>query len=143
MRVLERYATDRTKEAAPATVQYELSVLRRAMNLAVKQGRLASRPTFPEIQVRNARTGFFEQAEFEAVVNELPDPLKYLALVGYYTGARPPATRSGPGYLNTGRCSSAGTGAPKSSSATPSPVRPTSGRRWLVSMTCRAGREAP
>ena len=82
------YATDRLKEAAPATVKYELSLLRRAMTLAVKQGRLISRPAFPEIQVHNARVGFFEQAEFEAVVHELPEALKRIALVGYYTGWR-------------------------------------------------------
>jgi integrase len=76
------------KEAAPATVKYELSLLRRAMNLAVKQGRMTSRPTFPEIEVHNARVGFFEQAEFDSVVHELPEPLKRIALVGFYTGWR-------------------------------------------------------
>ena len=87
-RALEQYATDRLKEAAPATVKYELALLRRAMTLAVKRGGLASRPAFPEIGVQNARVGFFEPAEFEAVVKELPDPLKRIALVGYYTGWR-------------------------------------------------------
>ena len=85
---LEQYATDRLQEAASATVKYELSLLRRAMRLAVKQGRLAMSPAFPEIEVHNARTGFFEQAEFDAVVRELPDPLKRIAVVGYFTGWR-------------------------------------------------------
>jgi integrase len=84
-RALEQYATDRLKEAAPATVKYELALLRRAMTLAVKRGALAARPAFPEIGVQNARVGFFEPAEFEAVIRELPDPLKRIALVGYYT----------------------------------------------------------
>ncbi|HSE67821.1 MAG TPA: site-specific integrase [Gemmatimonadales bacterium] len=87
-RALEHYATDRLKEAARATVKYELAVLRRAMTLAVKRGALAARPSFPEIGVQNARVGFFERAEFEAVVKELPDPLKRIALVGYNTGWR-------------------------------------------------------
>jgi hypothetical protein len=56
---LESYAADRLKEAAPATVQYELAVLRRAMSLAVKKGQLRSRPHFPHVGVHNARTGFF------------------------------------------------------------------------------------
>jgi integrase len=87
-RSLEQYAADRLKEAAPATVKYELALLRRPMTLAVRQGRLAARPGFPEIGVQNARVGFFELAEFEAVVKQLPDPLKRIALVGYYSGWR-------------------------------------------------------
>jgi integrase len=87
-RALEQYATDRLKEAAPATAKYELALLRRAMTIAVKQGRLIARPAFPEIGVQNARVGFFEPAEFEAVVRELPAPIKRVAVVGYYTGWR-------------------------------------------------------
>jgi len=87
-RALDQYAIDRLKEAAPATVKYELALLRRAMTLAVRQGRLTSRPAFPEIGVQNARVGFFEPAEFEAVVRELPAPIKRIAVVGYYTGWR-------------------------------------------------------
>ena len=58
------------------------------MTLAVKQGRLIARPSFPEIQVHNARVGFFEQPEFEAVVHALPEAIKRIALVGYFTGWR-------------------------------------------------------
>ena len=80
---LQKYADERLKEAKPATVKYELAVLRHAM-----KGRVSPRPTFPEIEVRNARTGFFEQAEFGAVVEELPAPFKRIAVVAYYTGWR-------------------------------------------------------
>jgi hypothetical protein len=59
---LKKYATERLEHAAPANVRYELAVLRRAM-----KGRLNPRPDFPSIGVHNARVGFFEQAEFEAV----------------------------------------------------------------------------
>jgi integrase len=69
-------------------VKYGLALLRRAMILAVKQGRLLSRPAFPDIGVQNARVGFLEPAGFEAVINELLDLLKRIALVGYYTGWR-------------------------------------------------------
>ena len=85
---LHTYAVERGKEAAPATVQYELALLRRAFTLVVRQGRLASRPAFPQLQVRNARIGFFEPAEFEAVVRELPPPLRPIAVFGYDTGWR-------------------------------------------------------
>ena len=39
---LESYAAERLKEAAPATVQYELAVLRRAMTLAVRRASFAA-----------------------------------------------------------------------------------------------------
>jgi integrase len=64
-------------------VRYELAVLRRAM-----KGRMNPRPDFPSIGVHNARVGFFEPEEFEAVVRQLPDPLKRIAVVGYNTGWR-------------------------------------------------------
>jgi hypothetical protein len=44
---LESYAAERLREAAPATVQYELAVLRRAMSLAVKKGQLRDRAPLP------------------------------------------------------------------------------------------------
>ncbi|MBA3319117.1 MAG: site-specific integrase [Gemmatimonadales bacterium] len=87
-RLLEQYATARREEAAPATVKYELALLRRAMTLAVRAGLMTSRPAFPEIAVHNARVGFFEQGEFQAVIAELPDSLKRIAIVGYYSGWR-------------------------------------------------------
>jgi integrase len=83
---LESYALGR--QAAPASVRYELAILRRAFSIAVKQGRLATRPAFPTIRVDNARTGFFEGAEFEAVVAELPEPLRNVARFAYHTGWR-------------------------------------------------------
>lgn len=55
---------------AEARAKYELSLLRRGHALMVRQRRLSSRPAFPEIQVHNARVGFFEPAEFDAVVRE-------------------------------------------------------------------------
>jgi integrase len=64
-------------------VRYELAVLRRAM-----KGRMNPRPDFPSIGVHNARVGFFEPEESEAVLRELPDSLKGIAVVGYYTGWR-------------------------------------------------------
>jgi integrase len=80
---LQKYADERLEKAAPATVKYELAVLRHAM-----KGRLTPRPDFPSIGVHNARIGFFEAAEFEAVVKELPAPLKRIAIVAYCTGWR-------------------------------------------------------
>jgi integrase len=87
---LEAYALARleTEHGAPSSVRYELAILRRALSLAVRQGRLATRPAFPTISVDNARQGFFEAAELEAVVAELPEPLRNVARFAYHTGWR-------------------------------------------------------
>ena len=73
---------------APATIRYELSVLRRAFTLAVRAGKATHRPYIPSVAVDNARKGFFEPAEFEAVLRELPEALRPWARFLYYTGWR-------------------------------------------------------
>jgi integrase len=87
-RALAAYAAERREEAKPATVQYELAVLRRAMTVAVQQGRMPSRPPFPHIPVQNARTGWFTKEEMERIVSEIAPPLKNLVIAAYYTGWR-------------------------------------------------------
>jgi integrase len=85
---LESYASERLKEAAPATVQYELAVVRRAMTLAVKKGQLRSRPHFPHVGVHNARTGFFTREEMEKIAAEIGPELGNLVRVAFWTGWR-------------------------------------------------------
>lgn len=78
----------RLDKAAASTIRVELAALSRAMNLAIRAGALASRPIFPTIEVRNTRTGFFEQHEFDAVHRHLPDYVKPVAKFLYLTGWR-------------------------------------------------------
>jgi len=85
---LESYAAERRKEAAPATVQYELAVLRRSMTLAVKKNQLRSRPHFPHVGVHNARTGFFTRDEMEKIATEIGPELGNLVRVAFWTGWR-------------------------------------------------------
>jgi integrase len=85
---LESYASERLKEAAPATVQYELAVLRRAMSLAVRKGQLRTRPPFPHIGVHNARTGFFTHEEMEKIASRIGPQLENLVRVAFWTGWR-------------------------------------------------------
>ena len=75
-------------------MKYELAILRRAFSIAVKQGVLATMPAFPTIRVDNVRTGFFEATELEAVVAELPEPLRNVARFAYHTGWRSGEIRS-------------------------------------------------
>lgn len=83
------YIRSRQEEgAAAATIRYELACLRRAFSLALRAGRAAQVPYIPSVAVDNARKGFFEAAEFEAVEGALPEPLRPLARFLYLTGWR-------------------------------------------------------
>jgi integrase len=72
---------------APATVRYELAVLRRAFRLAHRAGK-AIVPPFPALHVSNTRTGFFERKDFEAVRAQLPVDLQRVVTFAYQTGWR-------------------------------------------------------
>jgi integrase len=54
----------------------------------VREGLLASRPTFPTVHVSNARQGFFERADFDRLCAELPEYLRAAATFAYLTGWR-------------------------------------------------------
>lgn len=76
--------------AARATVNNELAALRRMFSLAVEQ-RLLMRDQAPIIHTpdpRNARVGFFERSDFDAVCAQLPDALRPAIQFGYLTGWR-------------------------------------------------------
>jgi hypothetical protein len=74
---LTAYADARQKEgAAPATFAYELAILRRGFVLAVEQGILHQRPSFPTIRVSNTRTGWASEADVQALLKELAPPLR-------------------------------------------------------------------
>ena len=86
---LAAYVTERlAAKIAPATAQYECAVLRRGFTLAVRARRLPSRPAFPTIAVQNARQGFFEPAQIEALLVELPDYLRPVLRFAVLTGWR-------------------------------------------------------
>jgi integrase len=89
---LTAYARSRLEDgAAPATAANELAALKRGFSLAVRAGRLFHRPAFPTIQLDNARTGFFEESEFRALVAELPEELRAPLTFAYLTGWRVPS----------------------------------------------------
>ena len=83
------YIRHRQEEgAALATIGYELAVLKRAFNLAVRAGKVDRRPYIPGLALDNARQGFFEPADFEAVAAKLPESLRSLMRFLYLTGWR-------------------------------------------------------
>jgi integrase len=72
-----------------ATVNRETQLLHQAYRLAVKRNQLAFAPSIRHLsEVGNVRQGFFEPAEFEAVMAQLPKYLRDFARFGYLTGWR-------------------------------------------------------
>jgi integrase len=73
---------------ANASINRDLSALRRMFNLSIQAGRCAQRPYIPMLRENNARTGFFEADEFLALIRILPEYLKPMITFAYYTGWR-------------------------------------------------------
>jgi integrase len=88
---IERYIEERLKQGkARATVNRETGALRQAFNLAVKRTppKLTRVPYIPMLKEDNARQGFFERAEFEAVAGQLPAQVADVARFAYLSGWR-------------------------------------------------------
>lgn len=73
---------------APASINRGTQLLAQAFRLAVERGRLSTAPRIRRLTERNARQGFFEQSDFDAVVSLLPDYLQDFARFGYFSGWR-------------------------------------------------------
>jgi integrase len=86
---IEGYKATRLAEGkAPATVNRELAALRRAFRLAVEQERLSSAPVIKLLAEDNAREGFLDPGDFEAVVGHLPGYLQDFGRYAYASGWR-------------------------------------------------------
>jgi integrase len=83
------YVADRLEHGyANATINRELSALKRMFTLAMQAGKLLQKPHIPMLVERNVRKGFFERAQFEAVCHRLPPTYQGLVTLAYYTGWR-------------------------------------------------------
>lgn len=74
--------------AAAASVNHELATIRRAFRLAVRGGELVHMPHVPMLTLNNARQGFFERHEFDAILGHLPTDLQAPLKFAYATGWR-------------------------------------------------------
>jgi hypothetical protein len=82
------FAAHRLEEAKPASVNYEMTILRRGFRLGSKAGKVANRPEISMLHVDNARKGFFELEQHRAVLAHLPEYLKPVAAIAYVRGWR-------------------------------------------------------
>jgi integrase len=82
------YIHSRMAAAKPATIRAELAALGRMFTLGVRAGKVPHRPYIQSIEVRNTRSGFFEEADLRAVLDQLPADLRLLIQFLYLTGWR-------------------------------------------------------
>jgi integrase len=88
---IEVYIETRLEEgAANATINRELSALKRMLNIGARQTppKVDRVPYISMLKENNTRKGFFEHAEFVALRDELPDYLKGFVTFAYKTGWR-------------------------------------------------------
>ncbi len=83
-------AQKRTEGMAPATINRHLSALKRMFSLAVKQTppKVLRVPHIPHLEENNIRAGFFAHDEFLSLRGALPDHLRIVVTLAYYTGFR-------------------------------------------------------
>jgi integrase len=86
---VKKFIAQRQAEgAANATINRELSLLKRCFNLGIETEKIVRKPYVAMLEENNVRTGFFERADFIALRNALPDYLKPVVTFAYYTGWR-------------------------------------------------------
>ena len=74
--------------AANGTINRSLALLRRMFRLAVQDEKIRYVPHFPMLKEALPRKGFLEYADFQKLRMELPEYLRPIATMGYYTGMR-------------------------------------------------------
>jgi integrase len=86
-RVAEYFKRRLDEGAARGTVCYEVRILGAAFSVAVEDELLAVRPVFKLPSLRNARSGFFEDGDFAALLLELPayvrPVVRFLRMTGW------------------------------------------------------------
>ena len=88
---VRKYMTARqAKGIANATVNRELALLRRSFNLARMSTppKVSKVPFIPKLEENNVRKGFFEDAQYHALLTALPEYLRPVLAFAYYTGCR-------------------------------------------------------
>lgn len=76
------------RQAAPATVNRELEVLRRALRLGQRRKLLAAPIHVEMLRERNVRTQRISHQQYLILIDALRAPEKWAAIIGYHTGWR-------------------------------------------------------
>lgn len=87
-RIVEYARQRRDEDATPATINRELSCLKRMFTLGRQAGKLALTPHIPMLKEAAPRAGFFEREQFEAVLARLSEDLRAPVHAAFLTGWR-------------------------------------------------------
>jgi len=82
---IERRQNDGAKNA---TINRNLSLLRRMISLARREGKLVQAPYFPMLKEDNVRKGFLTPSQFIKLRQAMPEHLRPLVTFLYFTGCR-------------------------------------------------------
>ncbi len=86
---IRAFINKRLAEDAPnSTINRSLALLRRMLHLAVQDGKLRDIPHFPMLKEPAARKGFLEYEQYIRLRQELPEHLRPILTIGFYTGMR-------------------------------------------------------
>jgi integrase len=92
LRAHPRVALDPNMHIHPSppwpTVNRQTTIFGAAFKLAKLRGKVTMVPAIRRLPERNVRRGFFERADFEKVLQHLPDYLRDAAAFGYLCGWR-------------------------------------------------------
>ncbi len=87
---IKRYIEKRLEHVSKATVNRELSAIKRAFNLGLRctPPKVAHVPYIPMLKENNVRKGFIEHKHYRALYQALPEHLKPVLAFGYFSGWR-------------------------------------------------------
>jgi hypothetical protein len=88
-RITAYTAARRDAGAANATINRELSALKRMLRLGERAGKVVGRPYIGMLEENNRRKGFMEDDQFEAIRSHLPEHLKAPMEIAFYHGLAP------------------------------------------------------
>jgi integrase len=87
-RIREFIAQRQRRDLPNATINRSLALLRRMFRLALQDGSLRVVPHFPMLKENNVRKGFVVHDQYTLLRDALPDYLKPVLAMGYFTGMR-------------------------------------------------------
>jgi len=86
---IDHFKLERKKSgAANGTINRSLAILRRMFKIAMKRGKVQFTPAIEMLPEPKGRQGFLDIGDYEALYNALPEHVRPMLAVGFYTGMR-------------------------------------------------------